>query len=152
MNDKLCKLLTVKHIFINAYPSEYEEVERKNKIISDFISKHCHFQQSNWDEFVRLAAFQYNCTRHAITKQIPFCLERGVHPRLEIDQIFKTAVNNNDSMNISMWTKELVPKIVKSLNEAAKKILDNQKKNSQKSRFIRRLLTVGDLVRIKRMG
>ena len=120
MYDRLCLLLKVKHIVINAYhPSENAQVERKNKVISDFLSKHCQQDQSNWDEFVRLAAFHYNCSRHVVTKQIPFCLERGINPRLEIDQILNTSISQNEDMNINLWNKEVVPKLSKALNSAA---------------------------------
>src|SRR5688500_18317879 len=69
-----------------------------------------------------LQLFIYNCSRHAITKQIPFCLEKGVNPRLEIDQILKSAINQNDDINTNLWTKELYPKITKILGEASRNL------------------------------
>jgi hypothetical protein len=143
-------LLSVKHIQINAYnPSENGQVERKNKTIADFIRKLCNENQENWDKFVRLAAFEYNCSPHIITKKIPFYLEQGFYPRLEIDQILKTAINQNDAMNLNLWTRELLPKIKTAIQEASKKIKAERDKNSFKAKFIRRLFTEGDLVRIK---
>ena len=130
MYNDLCKLLKVDHILINAYsPAENAEVERKNKIISDFLSKYCNDHQEDWDEYVHLAAFHYNCSRHAITKQIPFCLERGTEPRLEIDEIFNTVIGHDDDINITLWTKEMIPKITKSLREASRQIRKVQLKN-----------------------
>ena len=45
---------------------------------------------------------------------------------VEIDQIMKTAINQNDDLNVNLWTKELVPKISKALLEASKMIQQKQ--------------------------
>jgi hypothetical protein len=42
-------------------------------------------QQDDWDELLPLAEFSHNNAVHSSTKETPFMLETGHHPRMGIE-------------------------------------------------------------------
>jgi hypothetical protein len=84
----LFQLLGVKiNLFIVYHPQTYEQTERVNKILKQYLRCIVNYQQDDWANLLPLAEFAYNNTLHSSTKQTPFFSNYGHHPWVDPFQV-----------------------------------------------------------------
>ena len=77
-----CKLLGIESTMSTAYhPQTDGQTERVNQILEQYLRCYVDYQQDNWSRLLSSAEFAYNNAAHEGTKETPFFLEYGRHPR-----------------------------------------------------------------------
>ena len=73
-----CKMLRIKKIQSTAFhPESQGSIERSHRVLAEYL-RHCVDEdQANWDQWVSLAAYAYNTTKHSATGFTPFELLFG---------------------------------------------------------------------------
>jgi transposase InsO family protein len=80
---ELYRLLGIKLAASTAYhPQTDGQTERVNQELEQYLRLFTNERQDDWDELLPLAEFQYNNHVHASTKETPFMLDTGQHPRM----------------------------------------------------------------------
>lgn len=80
----LSKLLDIKQKISTAYhPQTDGQTERVNAILETYLRSYVNFQQDNWVDLLPLAEFAYNNSESATTKETPFYINYGQHPRFD---------------------------------------------------------------------
>jgi transposase InsO family protein len=80
---ELYRRLKIKLATSTAYhPQTDGQTERVNQVMEQFLRLFANERQDNWDGLLPLAEFQYNNTVHSSTKESPFMLDTGRHPRM----------------------------------------------------------------------
>jgi len=83
------------------HPQTDGQTERMNRTLEDMLRCLVNYDQDNWDELLPLIEFAYNNQVHAATKETPFYVDTGQHPRLPQDLLLDPArlQTNNESAN-----------------------------------------------------
>lgn len=69
----LCKLLKIKKIRTSAYrPQSDGSLERYHRVLKDYLRHFANENADNWDEFVKLACYSYNTSKHSSLGYTPF--------------------------------------------------------------------------------
>ena len=77
----LFRLLGTKQNPSTAYhPQTDGQTERMNQTLEQYLHIFIEFCQDDWKEWLSLAEFSYNDSKHAATQQTPFFLNYGQHP------------------------------------------------------------------------
>src|SRR5580698_1439513 len=77
----LFRLLGTKQNPSTAYhPQTDGQTERMNQTLEQYLRIFIEFRQDDWKEWLSLAEFSYNDSKHAATQQTPFFLNYGQHP------------------------------------------------------------------------
>jgi transposase InsO family protein len=80
---ELYRLLGIKLATSTAFhPQTDGQTERVNQEMEQFLRTFVNERQDNWDELLPMAEFAYNNHVHSSTKQTPFMLDTGRHPRM----------------------------------------------------------------------
>jgi transposase InsO family protein len=80
---ELYRLLGIQLAASTAYhPQTDGQTERVNQELEQYLRLFVNERQDNWDELLPLAEFQYNNRIHAGTRESPFMLDTGMHPRM----------------------------------------------------------------------
>jgi hypothetical protein len=80
---ELYRLLGIKLAASTAYhPQTDGQTERINQELEQYLRIFTNERQGDWDELLPLAEFQYNNRVHASTRETPFMLDTGRHPRM----------------------------------------------------------------------
>ena len=80
---ELYRLLGIKLVTSTAYhPQTDGQTERVNQELEQYLRLFTSERQDDWDELLPMAEFQYNNHVHASTKETPFMLDTGRHPRM----------------------------------------------------------------------
>jgi transposase InsO family protein len=80
---ELYRLLGIKLASSTAYhPQTDGQTERVNQELEQYLRLFTNERQSDWDDLLPLAEFQYNNRVHASTQSTPFALDTGRHPRM----------------------------------------------------------------------
>jgi hypothetical protein len=90
-------LLGIKTSPSTAYhPQTDGQTERANQEIEQYLRLFVNHRQDDWAEWLSLAEFSYNNRVQASTRQTPFMLNYGRHPRLGVEPIRETKVESVD--------------------------------------------------------
>ncbi|KAL7277513.1 hypothetical protein ACG7TL_008434 [Trametes sanguinea] len=77
-----CKLLGIESSMSTTYhPQTDGQTERVNQTLEQFLRCYVDYQKANWSKLLSAAEFAYNNAAHEGTKESPFFLEYGRHPR-----------------------------------------------------------------------
>ena len=83
---ELNRLLGIKTSLSTAYHPETDgQTERVNLEIEQYLRIFVNHHQDDWVEWLPLAEFSYNNKVHAATRQTPFELDCGQHPRMGVE-------------------------------------------------------------------
>jgi hypothetical protein len=75
-----CKLLKIKKIQSTVFHLESQgSIERRHRVLTEYLQHYVKEDQTNWDEWVHFAAYAYNTSEHSATGYTPFELVFG-HP------------------------------------------------------------------------
>jgi hypothetical protein len=81
----MLKKLNVKQKLSTAFhPQTDGQTERVNSILEQYLRCFINYQQSDWDEYLPIAQFAYNNSKHSSTDTSPFYAVYGYHPRLSV--------------------------------------------------------------------
>uniref|UniRef100_A0A0W0FVC2 Reverse transcriptase-rnase h-integrase n=1 Tax=Moniliophthora roreri TaxID=221103 RepID=A0A0W0FVC2_MONRR len=76
------KLLEIKQMLSTTYhPQTDRETERVNQEVEIFLRFFCAKEQTKWKDLLHFAKFAHNTRTHSVTKNSPFYLTMGYHPR-----------------------------------------------------------------------
>ncbi|ESK95482.1 reverse transcriptase-rnase h-integrase [Moniliophthora roreri MCA 2997] len=76
------KLLGIKQMLSTAYhPQTDGETERVNQEVEIFLRFFCAKEQTKWKDLLHFTEFAHNTRTHSVTKNSPFYLTMGYHPR-----------------------------------------------------------------------
>ena len=85
---ELNKLLGIKTAASTAYhPQTDGQTERVNQEFEQYLMLFVNHRQDDWSEWLSLAEFSYNNRVQASTRQSPFMLNYGKHPRLGVEPL-----------------------------------------------------------------
>lgn len=91
------------------HPQSDGQTERVNQEIEQFLRMFTNHRQDDWAEWLPIAEFSYNNRIHASTRQTPFALDTGRHPRMGTEP--------NRSSNVEA-ADEFASRITKATEEA----------------------------------
>lgn len=78
------------------HPQTDGQTERQNRTLEEMLRAYVGPTQDDWDEWLVAAEIAYNNSIQASTKETPFFLNSGQHPRLALEQaILPSQVSNN---------------------------------------------------------
>ena len=81
----ILKSLNVKQKLSTAFhPQTDGQTERVNSILEQYLRCYVNYQQSDWSDYLPIAQFAYNNSKHSSTDTTPFYAVFGYHPRLSI--------------------------------------------------------------------
>ncbi|HRP36576.1 MAG TPA: reverse transcriptase domain-containing protein [Candidatus Dojkabacteria bacterium] len=149
----ICEMMKVqKHTTTPYHPQGNGQVEAKNQVFINMLSKHVALRQTEWDEMISMVTLEYNCTTHQVTNEVPYFMVYGREPRTPIDLFFKINLNDKQLINPE-WRKELIIKIFDSVNEAKHRIKEQQKISRERiiKNISTRTFSVGEEVWIRVM-
>lgn len=79
----LCERLSIHQAPSSAYqPSTDGQTERINTPLESYLRAYINYEQDDWDDWLDLAEFAYNNSRHATMGVSPFYANYGRHPEL----------------------------------------------------------------------
>jgi hypothetical protein len=85
---ELNKLLGIQTKLSTAYhPQTDGQTERTNQELEQYLRIFVNHRQSDWADWLPMAEFAYNNKVHSSTKQTPFFLDTGIHPRMGVEPI-----------------------------------------------------------------
>jgi hypothetical protein len=85
---ELCHLLSIQQNISTAYhPCTDGQSEQNNQWVEMYLRFFVNHQQSNWVEYLPLAEFAHNNWRSETTRESPFFLLMGYHPRADWHRI-----------------------------------------------------------------
>lgn len=71
--ENLCKTLKIKKIRTSAYrPQSDGSIERYHRVLKDYLRHFVNEDANNWDQYVRLACYSYNSSKHSSLGYTPF--------------------------------------------------------------------------------
>jgi transposase InsO family protein len=75
-------LLRVRRALSTSYhPQTDGQTERLNSVLEQYLRSFVNYEQDNWVDFLPLAEFAYNNSKHATTGETPFRVVTGMDPR-----------------------------------------------------------------------
>jgi hypothetical protein len=78
------------------HPQTDGQTERQNRTLEEMLRAYVGPRQDDWDEWLVAAEIAYNNSIQASTKETPFFLNSGQHPRLALEQaVLPSQVSNN---------------------------------------------------------
>lgn len=115
---ELYKLLGIKMAPSTAnHPQTDGQTERVNQEIEHYLRVYVNTRQDDWAEWIPLAEFAYNNRIHSSTKQTPFELDTGQHPRIGLEQTFQS--NNDAALDFATKVKKAEIEAKAALERAA---------------------------------
>lgn len=122
--EQICKTLQVKQKFSTAYhPQTIGSLERNHRCLNEYLRSFVNEHQSDWDDWLKFYAFNYNTTPHSDHGFTPHELVFGTKAKLP-QEIFEHGTE--PVYNFDQYSKELKFKLQKS-NEIARNRLITQK-------------------------
>ena len=84
----LFRRMKTKLTFSTAFhPQTDGQTERVNGVLNQYLRNYVSADQSDWSEYLGLAEFSYNASRHSATGQSPFKVAYGVEPLMPTDLV-----------------------------------------------------------------
>lgn len=149
---ELCKLTgmtkshtTPYHAMGNAIP------ERFNRTLLDMLGTLEPEKKPDWKKYLPSLTYAYNCTKHESTKISPHELMFGRKPRLPIDSLFDTPVNEVSSQTTRDYIEQL-KKRMKETQEVVHKVMEKARlkmKEEYDKKAKATKICVGDKVLVK---
>jgi hypothetical protein len=85
---ELCRLLAIRQNISTAYhPRTDGQSERNNQWVETYLRFFVNHQQDNWADYLPIAEFAHNNWRSETTRESPFFLLMGYHPRADWQQL-----------------------------------------------------------------
>ena len=77
----LCNYLKIKQVSTIAHHAQADrQTKRMNTILESYLRVYYNQEQNNWDQYLALAKFAYNNSRHMATGVIFFFANQGYYP------------------------------------------------------------------------
>uniref|UniRef100_A0A0W0GEF0 RNA-directed DNA polymerase n=1 Tax=Moniliophthora roreri TaxID=221103 RepID=A0A0W0GEF0_MONRR len=125
------KLLGIKQMLSTAYhPQTDGETERVNQEVEIFLRFFCAKEQTKWKDLLHFAEFAHNTRTHSVTKNSPFYLMMGYHPRPLPTVFEKTTVPSVEKRVAEL--KKLREETSALLDIAARRVKERRGKNLDK--------------------
>jgi transposase InsO family protein len=106
MNDRLCAKLGIHHRTTSAYhPASNGQIERQHRTLGNILRSLGSPDQSDWDILLQYAAFAINTATPRTTRQSPFFLMYGRHPRTVVDLIAE--LEPDPAIDLDEWWQRL---------------------------------------------
>ena len=95
---ELNEILGIKTAASTAYhPQMDDQTEKANQEIEQYLRLFVNYRQDDWAEWLSLAKFCHNNRIQSSTKQTPFMLNSGRHPRLGTEPVRDSKVDSVDN-------------------------------------------------------
>ena len=91
------QLGTQLHMSTAYHPQTDGQTERQNRTLEEMLRAYVGYQQDDWDQHLVAAEIAYNNTVQASSKQTPFFLNCGQHPRLALDVAVQPQAESNNA-------------------------------------------------------
>lgn len=149
---EVCRLTGIEQSRTSIYhPMGNGQTERFNRTLLAMLGTLEPEQKCDWKKYVTNLVYAYNATPHESTKVAPFELMFGRKPRLPIDSVFQTDVNNDLNQSTVTYIAEL-RKRMKTTQEIVKRTTDKARE-TQKLQYDKKAkavkLIIGDKVLVK---
>ena len=149
---ELCKLAGIKQSRTTPYHAMGNgRCERMNSTLLNMLGCLTDEQKANWKKYVPTVVHAYNCTKHESTKQSPFYLMFGRHPRLPIDVAM--GVEKQDDLEVD-FTQTLKDRLDVAYTLATKE--SERAAARHKTHYDKKVrgssVKVGDRVLVKNVG
>ena len=149
---ELCKITGMKKSHTTIYhPMGNPIPERFNRTLLNMLGTLEPDKKTDWKKYLPSLTYAYNCTRHETTKISPHELMFGRKPRLPIDSLFDTPVQDVSNQTTKDYieglkkrmkeTQEIVNKVVEQARIKMKTGYDKKAKSAK--------ISVGDKVLVK---
>lgn len=149
---ELCKLTGMTKSRTSSYhPMGNPIPERFNRTLLDMLGTLEPDKKSDWRKYLPSLTYAYNCTKHETTKISPHELMFGRKPKLPIDSLFDTPVQDNSSKTTKEYIKDL-KKRMKNAQDIANKMTEKAriKMKSQYDKKAKAVkINIGDKVLVK---
>lgn len=153
----LCELAGIKKSHTTPYhPMGNGQCERMNRTLLDMLGTLSTEEKLDWKKHISRLVHAYNCTRHDTTGFAPFFLMFGRHPRLPIDLILGTKLEEaqEEERTCVKYIEDLRASLNKAYQEAGQKTAIQ--KGHQKDKYDRKVrgatVQVGDRVLVRNVG
>jgi hypothetical protein len=123
------------HMSTAFHPQSDGQTERMNRLLEETLRHFVCYNQSDWDKHLQMASFAINNAVSASTKDTPFHLMKGLHPRLPCS--FSSMFKNRSSAGKNPEAIKFTDKIQSALAVAKQALLkaqQNQKSFADKKR------------------
>jgi len=138
---ELNSLLGIQNPSSTAYhPQTDGQTERVNQEVEQYLRLFINHRQDDWVEWLALAEFSYNNRVQASTRQTPFMLNNGRHPRMGTEPLKDGKIDTADTFVKNMEEAR------KEAESALKKAADDMAKFYDRHRGIPTKYKVGDMV------
>src|SRR3954469_17224710 len=110
------------------HPQTDGQTERVNQEIERYLQIYINHHQTDWAEWLSIAEFSYNDKIHSSTKQSPFFVNHGQHPRKGVNT--SKFVKNDSAEDFTTRMKKVHEETEKALETAAvdmKKFYDHKR-------------------------
>ena len=149
---ELCKITGMTNSRTSPYhPMGNPIPERFNRTLLDMLGTLEPDKKSDWKKYLPSLTYAYNCTKHETTKISPHELMFGRKPKLPIDSLFDTPVQENSSKTTKEYIEDL-KKRMKSAQDIANKVTE-QARLKMKSQYDKKAkavkVNIGDKVLVK---
>lgn len=132
------------------HPETDGQTERQNRTLEEMLRAYVSYLQDDWDCFLVPAEMAYNNTVQASSKQTPFFLNCGQHPRLALDVAVQPAVQSNNPTAAERISElhrriELAKKELQRAQQRQAKYADESRREIQLAEGDRVLLSTENL-------
>ncbi|KAL1264205.1 hypothetical protein QQF64_004560 [Cirrhinus molitorella] len=129
------------------HPMGIGGTERFNRTLGNMLRSLPPRPKQKWPQLVQTMTFVYNCTAHETTGFAPFCLMFGRVPRLPVDLMFQSVLQDKS-------VQSLISDLQSAMSVAQKNsIQEQQHQTSQYNKRIKGLpLAIGDQVLVANKG
>ena len=115
--QELFRLLGVESATTTAYhPQADGQTERVNQELEQYLRLFVNERQDDWADLLPMAEFQYNNHIHSSTRQTPFLLDTGRHPRMGFEPLPPTQIESVNDFSERM--KAALEEAAAALNQA----------------------------------
>ena len=149
---ELCKITGMTKSWTTPYhPMGNPIPERFNRTLLDMLGTLDPDKKSDWKKYLPSLTYAYNCTKHETTKMSPHELMFGRKPRLPIDSMFDTPVQEVSNQTTKEYIEGL-KKRMKTAQEIAQRVIE-EARIKMKTVYDRKArapkIRVGDKVLVK---
>ena len=120
---ELNSILGIKTSASTAYhPQTDGQTERVNQEVEQYLRLFVNHRQDDWAEWLALAEFTYNNRIQSSTRQTPFMLNNGRHPRMGTEPFRKSKVDGVDQFvdKMTLMRQEATSALHKAADDMAK--------------------------------
>lgn len=123
-SNQICNMLQIKQKFSTAYhPQTIGSLERNHRCLNEYLRSFVNEHQSDWDEWLKFYAFNYNTTPHTDHGFTPHELVFGNKAKLPQDLFNR---EKDPVYNFEQYSKEFKFKLQKSNQIAKNKLIQHK--------------------------